>query len=150
MLGCVVLANLPDVDYVPGVIAGEFNRWHHFYTHTPGWCVLVAGGVWCLWRVWRRVPMTAFGWLLALLLSHLAADYLTEDRRPPQGIMALWPVNDRFYIAPVQIFAHLKKDHYADFVQWHNFRAALLEVAWCAPLLIAAAMAVLPRKRPAC
>lgn len=136
--GCVLLANVPDIDYLPGILAGDFNRFHHYFTHTPGWCLLVAAGVWCGLRALRGERLLTLVWLLALLFSHLAADYVTEDRRAPFGIMALWPVSDSFHLSPVQVFLHLKKDRYADFLQWHNVRAGLLEVAWCLPLLVLA------------
>ena len=138
LLGCIALANLPDIDYVPGILSGDLNAYHHFYTHTPGWCALVAAAVWCAMKFFRSVSVRDFGWIFSLLASHLVADFLTEDRRPPIGIMALWPLDQGFYISPQTIFLHLKKNTFGDFAQWHNVKAALVETAWCLPLLIAA------------
>lgn len=136
LLGCVALANAPDLDYVPGIATGDFNAYHHACTHSIGWCALVAAGIWCLLRARRaETDLSALGWLAAILLSHLAADLVTADRRPPFGLMALWPFDDRFYISPVTMFAHLRKRTYAEFLQWHNVRAVLLEAAWCLPVL---------------
>ncbi len=139
MAGCVVLANLPDIDYLPGIFSGDLNAYHHFYTHTPGWCALVAAGIWCALRGIRGAASAGdFAWILALLMSHLAADWATEDFRPPIGIMALWPFDAGFHISPVTIFLHLKKDSFGDFAQWHNVKAALVEAAWCGPLVVLA------------
>ena len=135
LAGCVVLANFPDVDYVPGILSGDLNAYHHFYTHTPGWCALVAVGVWGAMRFFRGARAPAFGWILALLLSHLVADYMTEDTRPPIGIMALWPLNDQFYISPVTIFRHWKKSQFAELLQWHNFVSASGEALWTVPVV---------------
>lgn len=147
LLGCVALANLPDLDYVPGVLTGEINLCHHYYTHTPGWCLLVAAGLWLLMRARGVANARAFFWLAALLLSHLAADIFCEDGRAPQGIMALWPFNETFYISPVSLFTHLRKDEWTDILQWHNVYAVLREAVVCAPFL---ALAVWTKtRRPA-
>lgn len=134
---CVVLANFPDVDYLPGILSGDLNACHHFYTHTPGWCLLVAIGMWCAMRCWRGADAATFGWILALLMSHLVADYVTEDTRPPIGIMALWPPDERFHISPVTLFGGWKKDQLGDLWQWYNFAAAAGEALRTVPLLAA-------------
>jgi membrane-bound metal-dependent hydrolase YbcI (DUF457 family) len=133
MAGCMVLANCCDLDYVPGILSGDLNAYHHFYSHTPGWCLLVAAGVWCLLRFFRDANGRDFAWIFALLASHLAADLVTEDFRPPIGIMALWPFVSGFYISPVTVFLHLKKNTFGDFAQWHNVKAVLVEASWALP-----------------
>lgn len=152
LLGCVALANLPDLDYLPGMLAGELNRCHHFYTHTPGWCALVALGAWCLLRA-RRGPVpprpAVLGWLLLLLGSHLLADFVTEDKRPPIGIMALWPLTTDVHLSPVTFFEHLRKRTYAEFLQWHNAHAVMVEIAWTLPVLLGVVLWKRPRRTPA-
>lgn len=150
LAGAVALANAPDVDYLPGLFTGDWNACHHFYTHTPGWCALVAAGVWCLGRAFAGWSGRHLAWLLALTLSHLAADFVTADGRPPIGIMALWPLEDGFHISPVTLFWKLHKRDLADALQWHNAAAVLVEVAWTLPLVALALLARLPRRgRPA-
>jgi inner membrane protein len=131
----VVVANAPDIDYLPGIFMGDINRFHHAITHTPGWIALAAAGGWMIWRALRP----AAGWreflfLLSLLASHLAADWLTLDTRPPIGIMALWPFSAQWFQSPVTLFWDLRKNVWADFIQAHNFLAVLVEAAWCLPL----------------
>lgn len=46
LLAAALLANLPDIDYVPGILAGEFNLYHHGVTHTLGWIALVSLLIW--------------------------------------------------------------------------------------------------------
>ena len=132
----VLLANLPDIDYLPGLLVGELNRYHHLYTHTLGWVVATVGPAWWWWK--RRHPDADGRTLLVFLaagLSHLAADFVTTDRRPPLGIMALWPFSSEFYLSATPLFWPLRKATVADMFQLHNVQAVLVEAAWCLPLL---------------
>ena len=136
MLLLLLLANAPDVDYVPGVIIGQINAYHHYYTHTLGWITLVALGAWLGLRIFRPTAgWRSFVLIFLTLASHLFADWITDDGRAPYGIMALWPFTDRFYISPVNIFWQLEKAEWRDVFQWHNLLAVGVEVAWCLPLV---------------
>ncbi len=136
LLLVVAMANAPDVDYIPGVLVGRINAYHHLYTHTLGWIALVAAGAWLVARAFRP----GFGWVwlpifFAALATHLLADLVTEDTAAPYGIMALWPFTDRFYLSPVTIFRHLEKAEWADVFQLYNLKVLLLEALWCIPLV---------------
>lgn len=139
LAGAVALANAPDVDYLPGLFEGDFNARHHFLTHTAGWCAVVSTGCWMAARAWRgrAVRPALLAWCLALTGSHLLADWLTADTRPPIGIMALWPLDDAFYLSPLTIFWPLHKRDFAELLRWHNLAAVGVEVALCLPLLLA-------------
>ena len=147
LLGCVVLANAPDLDYLPGILTGDLNAFHHFYTHTAGWALLVAAGLWLL-QVARDPGK---GWqvryllfLCAVLFSHLLADWVTDDGRTPYGIMAWWPLDDRFTLSSHPVFMRLHKREWSEFVQLHNFKAVGWELVVCLPLVLAA---LLSRRR---
>jgi inner membrane protein len=123
----LLMANLPDIDYIPGVLMGQINAFHHWYTHTLGWIAAVAVASWLLWRKSDRVGWSVFAVLFAALASHLVADYFSADGSVPYGIMALWPFTDRFYISPESVFWSLRKTTWNDVFQWYNVRAALYE-----------------------
>jgi len=131
------MANLPDVDYIPGVLIGEINASHHGYTHTLGWIVAVAVASWLLWRKADRIGWAVFAILFAALASHLVADIFSGDGNSPYGIMALWPFTDSFTISPVTIFWSLRKATWSDVFQWYNVRAALYEALVVLPVLVA-------------
>ena len=149
LAGAVLLANAPDLDYLPGARQGDWNAFHHFYSHTPGWCLLVAAGVWCAGRARAGWGAGPFLWLFALLLSHIAADFVTADGRPPIGILSLWPFEDGFHLSPVTIFWKLHKRDLADALQLHNLLAVLVETAWTLPLLALALWSRIRRDPPA-
>ena len=123
------LVNAPDIDYIPGILQGEINSYHHLYTHTLGWILLVATGVWLVWKARDpSVTWRLYVFLLALLAGHLVADWLTEDRRPPYGIMAFWPLTDRFFISPVWIFPRAMKANWGEVFRWHNLAIGGVEL----------------------
>jgi membrane-bound metal-dependent hydrolase YbcI (DUF457 family) len=135
----LILANLPDVDYVPGFFVGDWHAYHHGYTHTLGWVVLVSLAVWLV--AWHKAPGKGFGVFLAscaLAGSHLLADLVTDDGRFPYGIMLLWPLTERHFISPVSVFWRLEKATLDDVFQWYNVRAVAVEFIRALPLVLAA------------
>jgi len=101
LASAVVLANAADVDFVPGLLAGDPDLYHRGFTHTLGATVLVAVVAAVAARVWRwrwrpsRVAMfvgAAYG-------THLLLDYVTSDVVPPHGARFLWPLSDAYYLA---------------------------------------------------
>lgn len=135
LFGAVVLANLPDVDYLPGIALGEINRFHHTVTHSLLFVAVAAVAAVALGRGVER-SLRAWGWCFALGLSHLLADLVSADTSEPHGIMPWWPFSSTYMISPVSLFWHLRKREWADFLQWHNVQAVAVEVAWCLPLLV--------------
>ena len=131
----VFMANLPDIDYLPGVLMGSINVFHHWYTHTLGWIAVVSLAVWILWRKTHRAGWSVFALLFAALASHLAVDLFSADHSVPYGIMALWPFTDTFYISPEPLFWSLRKGTWNDVFQWYNVQAALYEAAVLLPVL---------------
>ena len=133
----LLMANLPDIDYVPGVLMGEINAFHHWYTHTLGWVAAVALASWVLWWKTKRVGWSVLAVLFAALATHLVADLFSGDGNPPYGIMALWPLTENFYISSTSVFWSLRKATWNDVFQWYNIRAALYEALVILPVLVA-------------
>jgi len=147
----IIFANLPDLDFIPGMLTGEFNAYHHWFTHTLGWVLLMALGVWLLWRAaWPEASWREFFFLVALGVSHLLADWFTADSRPPLGIMAFWPISDQFFIAPTTVFLSLRKRTLLDALQPYNFEVMLHEICVILPLILAVVLykRYTPRREP--
>lgn len=150
LLACMVLANLPDLDYLPGLLTGELNRFHHHITHTLGFVLLATLGVWLLAR-WRGAVSVRQWVLLGFLLvgSHLAVDLLTADGSEPYGIMALWPLTDARMLSPVSLFPAFKKDYFLEIFDPRNLRPVCFEVLWCGGLLVVVLCLKVGRRPPA-
>lgn len=101
-----VLGMLPDIDLLFGT--------HSTYTHSAG-AVAAIGAAAVLGR--RLIPSpgvrpTVPSPLAAAVAyaSHLLFDWLGTDTSPPVGIMALWPVTQAFYKAPVSWFLPVSRE----------------------------------------
>ncbi|MEK7730139.1 MAG: metal-dependent hydrolase [candidate division KSB1 bacterium] len=139
-----LLANLPDLDFLPGFLAGFPNRYHHHELHSLGFAALMGlmGGL-----VYLRMAGKFWACFLPIFFavsSHLLLDLLTEDFSDPHGMMLLWPFNSEFYDVPWKIFASVNKsNHSSDFIMslftLHNVRVVLIELAIMLPLALAAA-----------
>ena len=139
LAGFVFLANAPDLDYVPGLLSGELNRYHHLVTHSICW-----GGLFSLgcWLIWRGLTVTAgrreLGFVLMAVLSHLAADLVTQDGAAPYGILLFWPMHVEYLQAPFWIFGMTAKNDLRMLLQWSNLWVALRELVTTAPLVMGA------------
>jgi len=137
LLFCIFLANAPDLDYLFGLFNGNLNIYHQTVTHTLIWVIVTALAIWAYgWFRERRASWRSLILLLALLGSHLLADWLTVDCSPPIGLMLAWPFSDRLFHATWAFFPPPAKQTWAMLWSFHNLRLILVEAALTLPLVI--------------
>jgi len=109
---CLFLANLPDVDFIPGFLCGEPGRFHHGPSHS-----LVVGlvGVLIFYRFacyWLTgiSKKRIFGCCLISLLSHPILDYFSADTSKPFGVPLFWPFDTKYYISPFPLFRDVQRN----------------------------------------
>ena len=135
-VGVVVLANFPDIDFLPGLWVGEFNRYHHMATHSLGFILLVTFLCWLSARFIRPFTKGELLLIISSLGSHLVADYLCADGKEPFGIMAAWPLSSTYYISSRTVFWPLQKANLTEVFQWYNVQAVGVEILLTLPLVI--------------
>jgi membrane-bound metal-dependent hydrolase YbcI (DUF457 family) len=104
LAAAVVLANGPDIDFLPGLLIGQPGAFHRGFTHTLGAAVLVGMTIWLVSRLMGRRARSTWRvscWATAVYASHLLVDFVTMDSHPPYGARFLWPLSDSYYLAPV-------------------------------------------------
>lgn len=137
LLFCIFLANAPDLDYFFGIFRGNMNYYHQTVTHTLVWIGVMTLAIWTYGRLReRRVAWLSLGLLLALLGSHLLADWLTVDRSPPIGLMLAWPLSDRFFHATWAFFPPPAKQTLANLWSLQNLCLVLVELVLTMPLVL--------------
>ena len=148
VLFSLVVANLPDADFLPGALADHPSLYHRGIAHTlPAAliCGLIIGAV-----------MTRFGkrfWEIALLgtlvySSHLLADmvYLGGGNI---GVQILWPLDHGWYVIETPFtteqtsWLRFKRGRdsagfFASFFSFSFVRAVMLQALLFAPLLLLA------------
>ena len=154
LLLAVMIANLPDLDLIPGILVGEPNRYHHVgFSHSVIFAavaaVVVGLAAAAVGRSWptacNRLSGAAGTALMVGLLvgSHILLDTLNRDFRAPSGPPAFWPLSN----AGVQIypwFVDVAKlsgegsvvDFVVSVLTVHNLYAMLWEFATLAPVVV--------------
>jgi inner membrane protein len=137
----IFLANLPDADFLPGLILGFPNLYHHGIFHSLGAALAVAtitGWIFFLKkkRFWR------FSVLVFLIFySHLLLDFFTHDFAVPYGLPLFWPFSNRYYIAAQPIFSNIIRskcsaDFFPSLFNRHNLEVALREILVLGSLVV--------------
>ena len=108
LAGAVLMANAPDLDFLPGILIGAPAVYHRGMTHTVGALLVVSVAAWAVARILRS--RSAWWWGLAVAAaygSHLLVDWMTVDAVPPTGIRMLWPLTDAWLHAPFNLFGEI-------------------------------------------
>ena len=123
----------PDLD----LLVGD----HRGISHSLGAAVVAGALAWCAATArGARGGSGSFSparWAAAVTLawsSHIFLDWLSNDTRPPIGVMALWPLTRDYYKAAIEIFPPVSR-RWGDTRFWvHNIRAAVVELAVLGPI----------------
>jgi hypothetical protein len=119
----ILLANLPDLDFVFYLLLGEkVVGLHQYYTHNVFFAGFTALVFWAFFKTKKE--------RLALLLvafSHLALDFLTIDGVPPIGFRLFFPLSGQLF--NFGIFPNLMKGTWAEVYSWHNLQVVCFEAA---------------------
>tara|TARA_Y100001934_G_C12313573_1_gene756213 strand:- start:239 stop:694 length:456 start_codon:yes stop_codon:yes gene_type:complete len=136
----VFAAIAPDLDFLPGILIGDPNRFHHGPTHS-----IAAAGVFTvlLALIFRNLSKAQVFVIFSIYLGHVLADTLAADLGAPYGVPLLWPFDDSYYIAPVTLFSNFSHgaqsvgigDVIHDIFSIHNLRTVAIELAILGPFL---------------
>lgn len=157
LLFSVVVANLPDLDFLPGILSNEPELYHRTIAHTlPAalLCGVIVSAILTRFRG-RFVEMALLGFLV--YSSHLFADMV---RFSPGniGVQILWPFSHNWYTIPSPISDGTAMSNSrgagaegfaSSFATWGFIRASLLQALLFLPLLIPARLIRSLRERKA-
>ena len=124
LAGAAILAAAalaPDLDLLFHTHRGE--------SHSVG-AVVVAGAAAGIitGRLWWGVAVSlAWG-------SHILLDWLSNDTRPPLGVMALWPFTHEYYKAGIEIFPPVSRRYWESRFWLYNLKAVVVELLILLPL----------------
>jgi membrane-bound metal-dependent hydrolase YbcI (DUF457 family) len=119
ILASVAIA--PDLD----LLVGD----HRGISHSLGMAI-VAGLV--TLAITRRAR-----WAAAVTLawgSHILLDWLSNDTRPPFGVMALWPFTREYYKAAFEVFPPVSRRYWESRFWIYNLKALVVELLIMGPI----------------
>lgn len=112
---CLFLANLPDLDFIPGFIYGEPGKFHHGPSHSIFISLLIT--LICYRLLKNRLKSIAkkrfFVCFLLALFSHPLLDFLSEDTSIPFGVPLFWPLDCNYYISSLPFFQDVQRIDYS-------------------------------------
>jgi inner membrane protein len=133
-------ANAADLDFIPGLLVGNPNRYHHGISHSIGLAVLFAlvAGYFLRLRNSFKYSFIAF---FILYLSHIVLDYFSIDTGAPYGEPLLWPLVNDYYISPVAFLPDIQraaagKEFILSLFSPHNFWAVTVECLILLPFIL--------------
>ncbi|MEW6363360.1 MAG: metal-dependent hydrolase [Acidobacteriota bacterium] len=127
----IVAANLPDFDFLPGMLVGMPSKYHHGVTHSLGASLIAAAVLATAWWLARRnISVIRYALFFGLcVFSHVFLDYFTLDYGADAGIPVLWPFDNAHYISPVIVFGDVWREPPYDMsLILHDLRNMLIEV----------------------
>ena len=149
----VVIANLPDLDFLPGFLTGNPNQFHHhFLSHSLGGAILasalLAG---CFSFFQKRSFLPLFAIFASVYFSHVLLDYFSTDTSQPYGVPMFWPFSQDYFISPVPLFLSIEKSgsglaFISGLFVKHNLYAIAIEFLVLVPALIVTE--ILRRSKP--
>ncbi|MBW2601827.1 MAG: metal-dependent hydrolase [Deltaproteobacteria bacterium] len=88
ILFVVILANLPDIDVILGLLfRGNGSAFHRGPTHSLFFALLMGFVASIAWKCWSQIPRLGFGKCFLLTFSHVVADlFLTASE-----VSLFWP-----------------------------------------------------------
>ncbi|MFC1657198.1 metal-dependent hydrolase [Candidatus Moduliflexota bacterium] len=137
----VISANAPDLDFLPGLIAGDESIFHRSAGHSTGgagiYGALVFGAV-ILITGKSRAALAASAIGLSLFGSHLLLDLFTRDPAPPYGMQLFWPFSREYHLSPRTFFPNLDRHPFDLSVVGRALPVAAFELVIFLPLLAVA------------
>lgn len=102
----VILANMPDLDFLPGLAVGDPHRYHHGISHSLLVAlIMTAVAFWATRGIFSNIPaVRMFMCLLLATCSHALLDFFSVDTSTPYGVPLLWPLSDDYLISPYPLF----------------------------------------------
>ena len=135
-----------DLDFLPGLLIGDINRFHQFASHSFAAAIVcgVVVGLLAPRGLKERIRLAVTG--TVLYASHLVLDFFNRDIRAPFGQPLFWPISDHHYHAGVTVFGGVLHGDpgqplvvfMRELLSWHNVRTVCVEGLVLSPIVVVA------------
>lgn len=128
------MAQAPDLDFLPGIVIGKPDAFHHGVTHSVGFALFF--GLIMAWFGQRRGQAMRWGLVGgAIYLAQVLVDVMAMDTRPPYGVPFWWPLSETYVQSDWTVFLDVRRWNITWATVWHNIKAVGLEILLLGPPL---------------
>ena len=136
----ILLANLPDFDFLLGFAVGVPNRYNHHFTHS--FIFVIVAGFFAAFVCAKKNSTHFRDYAVLFLVTgflHVILDLFAVDTSAPYGAPIFWPFSSDYYIAPISLFTDIKRSasmqgFWSSLFSVHNMVAIGREVVLLAPI----------------
>jgi inner membrane protein len=143
MVFYLLVANAADLDFIPGLLVGMPNRYHHGVSHSVGFAALIAVACSLLMFFLKRDSFSrSFPIVFCLYCSHIVLDYLSIDTTSPYGVPLFWPFSNEYYIASFAFLPSIRRasisgvEFVTSLFSLHNLLAISVEFLLLFPFIL--------------
>lgn len=133
---------LPDLDFLPGLIAGEPSRYHHGLSHSITMSLAAGFLAGLVYYATRRKHFVEYSLIFSgVYFAHVAADFFAVDTSAPFGEQMFWPFWNGYVLSPFTFFMDVHRstashDFFVSMFNSHNLRTVFVEIAVCVPIFL--------------
>lgn len=138
----VFAANAADLDFVPGILLGDPNRYHHGISHSIGFAILFGFIFSLLVYLFSRRPMKKYFVVFSVLyLSHIVLDLMYIDTSWPYGEPFFWPLSPVYFYPSFAFLPDIQRsreaaDFFRSLFSLHNLWAVTVEILLLVSVII--------------
>lgn len=112
-----LITQVPDLDFIPGVLAGDPGMYHRIATHSIFGAMVISVPIAALLAWLAPLPgegpgrsrrfLRWYAFVLPVYGTHLVLDVLSPDTIHNSGVQILWPLSNVYVRAPIPLPAAL-------------------------------------------
>lgn len=132
----------PDLDFLPGLILETPSRFHHGFTHSLFFGIIIGTITGLLYSKLKRKHWLNYSIVFSgTYFAHLLADFFGVDTSFPFGEQLFWPLWQAYVLSPISIFSDVYRssnstDFFISMFNMHNLKAVVIELIICIPILL--------------
>jgi len=132
----------PDLDFLPGLILGSPSRFHHGFTHSLFFGIIIGAMTGLLYSKLKRKHWVNYSIVFTgVYFAHLFADLFGVDTSYPFGEQLFWPLWQAYILSPVSIFldvyrSSVSHNFFISMFNMHNLKAVIIELLICVPIIL--------------
>lgn len=126
-----IISNLPDLDFIPGLLLGTLNIFHNLFTHSLFFALFVT----LLFIPFKNLQKTCElnPWTVFMLISlHLVIDSFCGPQlgfHETYGVAFFYPLHKNWISMPFTIFPGIKHKDLSSILTLYNLRTVSVELA---------------------